>query len=526
MKRKGWWMPIVWLLSCLPLAACAAWTTGESASDVPAELPGPEISVLLSDGGVPYAKEAQENDRYVQELSRLFGHRIRYEWLDNAGWRQQMAMRLALRDVPDIIQTDAVETPFHPNTVQNGIFLELNELLEQYGQHIVDNVPDEVWDNPRIGMNGKIYGIPVRKPVPDTMVVYYRKDWLDRLGMVPPETLDDYLAYFEAIKTNDVNGNGDPDDEIPFIVNESLGKYNLLFFGYYGVFPTSWRVVDGKLFPDIIHPDMMKPLALWRELYVKGYVNKDMFTMKNLDKEKTIHSNRAGMWIHEVQNMTSAWRSSYFAEPNEVRLDVLPGPVSLDGEYRLMPREPGFYRINAISAKSRHPELAMQLLNWAYSDDKDKELFFSFGIEGHNYTMEDGHVRFDPEAEPNKSKKQASYFQVMINPSGDNRMNPLLIELSPQKELMRKGIEVAGRAAYDTPDKNMPALNALLQNPELGDQIGSLFADMFTRVVTGQTPVETAFESFVSEWRASGGDEAIREANDWYASEAGDEKAP
>ena len=43
-----------------------------------------------------------------------------------------------------------------------------------------------------------------------------RKDWLDRLGLEVPKTIDEFYAVLKAFKENDANGNGDPNDEIPF----------------------------------------------------------------------------------------------------------------------------------------------------------------------------------------------------------------------------------------------------------------------------------------------------------------------
>ncbi|MGI6691830.1 MAG: hypothetical protein ACOX63_13465 [Christensenellales bacterium] len=43
-----------------------------------------------------------------------------------------------------------------------------------------------------------------------------RKDWLDRLDLPIPETIDDLYTVLKAFKENDANGNGDPNDEIPF----------------------------------------------------------------------------------------------------------------------------------------------------------------------------------------------------------------------------------------------------------------------------------------------------------------------
>jgi multiple sugar transport system substrate-binding protein len=45
----------------------------------------------------------------------------------------------------------------------------------------------------------------------DFQMVYYRKDVLDKAGLKPPKTWDDYLAIAKAINGTDMNGDGKPD---------------------------------------------------------------------------------------------------------------------------------------------------------------------------------------------------------------------------------------------------------------------------------------------------------------------------
>jgi hypothetical protein len=62
----------------------------------------------------------------------------------------------------------------------------------------------------------------------------------------------------------------------------------------------------------------------------------------------------------------------------------------------------------------------------------------------------------------------------------------------------------------------MPNLEALTTRPELGIGSGTLFLDMFAKVITGKLDLDTGFENFVAEWKKRGGDQAIKEATEWY----------
>jgi multiple sugar transport system substrate-binding protein len=56
--------------------------------------------------------------------------------------------------------------------------------------------------------NGKVYTIPLDG---DFHMVYYRKDLLDKDGVAPPKTWDDYLAIAAKYNGQDLNGDGEPD---------------------------------------------------------------------------------------------------------------------------------------------------------------------------------------------------------------------------------------------------------------------------------------------------------------------------
>jgi multiple sugar transport system substrate-binding protein len=80
---------------------------------------------------------------------------------------------------------------------------------------IVKSDPNLKWDD--IGpffrdfnatYNGKVYTIPLDG---DFHMVYYRKDLLDKDGIAPPKTWDDYLAIAAKYNGQDLNGDGQPD---------------------------------------------------------------------------------------------------------------------------------------------------------------------------------------------------------------------------------------------------------------------------------------------------------------------------
>ncbi|WNR46837.1 extracellular solute-binding protein [Paenibacillus roseipurpureus] len=476
------------------------------------------FTILSNDGGNPYAKQVKPDDKYFKEASRLFSEfsgkptTVNWQYLDAATYSQLLSVRFASNDLTEVISSTSITDKGHPTAVENGAFLPLNELLDKYGQNIKKKVPQYVWDNPSISRDGKIYAIPKLLTPLNPKGLYYRKDWLDKLGLKPPETLEDYLAYFEAVKTKDPNGNGQA-DEIGYPLRGGI-NFGDSFFGYFGANPGSWTFTDGKFIPDIIRPEMKQAIAFYKQLYDKGYINKDFATINAADWSKLILSDKAALWTYDLRNVAD-YTTEKFAGKS-AKVDFLPGPKNAQGKINIGDRGLGVAKVFMINAKSKNPERFVEYMNWIYSDDAKKTEFFDFGIEGQNFAKKDGKIEWNAFGPENKDDKV--FYQTMMNPSWDARMDLAVVEKTGtvDKAALQRAIGYTETNLGDNQALNMPALESIKTKPELGIDAGSLFLDMFAKVVSGKENTDTAFDKFVSDWKKRGGDDAIKEATDWY----------
>jgi putative aldouronate transport system substrate-binding protein len=84
-------------------------------------------------------------------------------------------------------------------------------------------------------------------------------------------------------------------------------------------------------------------------------------------------------------------------------------------------------------------------------------------------------------------------------------------------ELVKKGISYEEKNLFEIPSMNMPTPDSIKTKPELGFAAGSLFLDTLTQIITGKIDPDKGFDDFVANWKKRGGDQAIKDANDWYA---------
>lgn len=146
---------------------------------------------------------------------------------------------------------------------QREMFYDLSEegLLETYAPNVVAGYDEmgNVWPS-LTWSDGSIYSLAGGwgTSYNDTAcgIFMINKVWLDNVGMDVPTTAEEVLEVFRAFRDQDANGNGDPNDEIPFGFREGgwgTGLYHLMDFFGLGVGPDPslkqhcFQLKDGKV---------------------------------------------------------------------------------------------------------------------------------------------------------------------------------------------------------------------------------------------------------------------------------------
>jgi putative aldouronate transport system substrate-binding protein len=487
--------------------------------DATAAAKGPvTIKVLFSHAGSVYgAKETDwANNIYAKAINKITGYNIVWEFGPHVEYAQFISVRFASGDLPDVIRSSwgVDATQGHPGAVDQGVFTEMGPLVDKYGPDIKKNIPEDLWKSPLIAKNGKIWGIPVLAPYAATRVVYVRRDWLDKAGMKTPVTVEDYLKYFEWVKTADANGNGDPNDEYGYFVRENMA-YSELFFKAYGVYPNSWQYANGQFVPEMILPQMKEAIKFWKMLYDKGYVNPNMFTNKSADWVAGIYNDKAGMWQHDVGNYEISWVTQMLNK--DAKIDMIAAPVG-PVDKTLVPQGNRFYFAMVFPAKSKVQADAVKWVNTCWSNP-EAETFFLWGIKDYNYTVDSaGKIQWDAKNPNNATDGQNTTYRILLNPTVYHYDTPKLLAARPNAKVYLDGIETAKNHSFKNVAIDMPTIEVLKTAPELtpGFVVGGLFLDMFAKVVTGKEDLEPAFNAFVAEWKKRGGDAAIKQATEWY----------
>ena len=294
------------------------------------------------------------------------------EWMlaSGADAGQRLTLLLAANakeDMPDVFLTGLGRGVVEAYGSQ-GILMDLTELIDKY----TVNVKKLISENKKIAsmykcFDGNIYFLAryyETVHVQHTQKMWMNMDWLKRLGLEIPKTTDDFYNVLKAFKEKDANGNGDPDDEIPYIAftggyNSALPSYIMNAFVYSPVSGSKLYVEDGKVKVSYAQNGWREGLRYYKRLYDEGLMDNESFSM-TLDQAKALAAaptgNRVGCKAGGTVDIFN------FSDPTIHDFETIPpleGPTGLkQSPLEFWQPSPFFF----ISSYCEHPEVAIR---WA-----------------------------------------------------------------------------------------------------------------------------------------------------------------
>lgn len=507
---KSFWFRSVALLIILSLVGCSS-SAGKDSAVSGSNGDSEEISILMADRGIQAVEGSPNinNDKYVKELGKLTETKLDIELLSWAEYEQGLTLAFAGGDYPDLMEINGINSPQVAPAIDAGAFIPLNDLIEEHAPNLKEYITQEQWDSSLVSKEGEIFAIPSTRSVQNWAVVMVRKDWMDKLSIETPTTIEEYTEMFRRFQKEDPNGNGQ-NDEIPWSARENF-RYGEAIFGAYDVLPNDWKYIDGKLVPNFIRPEMKDALAVYKDLYEEKLLDNEFLVQQGKDWDAKIKGKgNVGMFIHDP-TYPDKWLTEIQSNFPDAELAVIPAPVGPDGKGGHTISSPVNQMVWAIPTTNKDPVTAIKFLDKFLSEEV--QTFLTYGLEGDNYTMDDGKINYNYPSDQDSIQNETLYqnFLRFIGPS--HLDNEEFLSNRPHGDLIKQAIEVANNEGRENDALDMPNPPTILERPEL--QKDGLWVEFAARVLTGKEPIEN-FDKFVEDWKKRGGDQVIDEATEWY----------
>jgi len=201
--------------------------------------------------------------------------------MDNASATTRLNLDLNANEYADVIGGWILnESMIIKYGIDQGVFIPLEDIFEQYCPRISELLELPGVRERMTASDGHVYCIPY--VCGDTTVgytPYISEEWLKNVGMDMPTTTDEFAEVLRAFKEQDANGNGDPNDEIPFATDPN-NKHLEAMTGYFGLpmDKDGTGILDGKVVFAALSPQYREFLKWFSGLYKEGLIDPEIST--------------------------------------------------------------------------------------------------------------------------------------------------------------------------------------------------------------------------------------------------------
>lgn len=212
---------------------------------------------------------------------------IHIEWnnIPDSDYSTKKNLMLASEDLPDAFWNSGFSDYELSKYGSEGLIIPLNDLIEEY----MPNLWAEMEKDPTIkakltAPDGNIYSLPSIEETGLGRSPFFTSintTWLENLGLEMPTTPEEFKEVLIAFRDQDANGNGNPNDEIPFSFMHmgwcmDIGDL-MAAFGM----PDNMQhriVRNGEVIFTAVQDEYKEALKYFHELYKEGLIDPESFT--------------------------------------------------------------------------------------------------------------------------------------------------------------------------------------------------------------------------------------------------------
>lgn len=469
-----------------------------------------------------------EDNYYTQYIKEKHNVRVEFAWvLDDDS--QKDALAVVSGDMPDVMLVNqSVFDMLLESDMLQPLTQAFDEHANQYMREARLHYPEAYAAST---VNGELMAIPSGTVKKQHQITWVRQDWLDKLGLELPTTLDDIIAIAKAFIEQDPDGNGENDTiGLPLNSDYIIGEFGADYVAdpianLMGAYARQWyRDENGQLYYGSLTQETRNALEYLAKLYSEGIIDPQFAVRK---AQEMVVSGKCGIFFGPW--CAGPLRQSYGYDG----ADWVPVVAPLDEEGYFHTKNPipaGAYLV--VSKNCQHPEAVI----WALGDSYE----FHRMLTG------------DPEWEAKMGEYQTAGVSWTIMPFEIQLENEDIVAVRGRDMLQmidtgdRTGISIQNQSFYDAYlkwkedntfltgwlrykgmylacnvanyEKNVyrdPAFWGMTETmSDAWATLQSMEDETFMKIVLGEADIE-AFDEFVKQWHAQGGDQITKEVQAW-----------
>ena len=473
-------------------------------------------------------------DLYRDQLNII----VKYDWIVKSGdeYDTKLNTAIAVGDIPEFVNVNTLQLS---QLVEADAIMPLEDIYKEYATDFTRQILESDGLSPfqAATINGHLYGLPnVDSSLMIADLLWIRTDWLEKLGLPVPTTMEEVIATAKAFSEADFDGNGEKDTIIGIAKDLWSQMFSLRgFFNGFESYPGIWvENENGELVYGSTLPGTKEALKTLNELYNEGLIDKE-FGVKDGGKVAEATTNgKCGLFYGAQWNSIYPLQSCVNLDKNAQWQAF--SIVGAEGKVVKAQTNVGTLSWTVVRKDVKHPEAVMKMFNLFI--DKN------WGPENENgiyYAPLDSESiwKLSPVVPTNPHKNDGAFLDLeQYRKDGDEskvkgEALSILKKLQAYESGSEEGFALWGweriygaQGAYgvliDYFNKKMTQDNMFVGAPtetmvSKMSTLEDLQDEVFIKIIMGEEPVD-AFDKFVEDFNVLGGADITKEVNEWYAS--------
>ncbi|SFL43880.1 putative aldouronate transport system substrate-binding protein [Gracilibacillus orientalis] len=491
----------------------------------------------LQDGDTPL------DNQYTRHVNENLNIEVEHAFTASpSNYDQKVSLAIASNDLPDAMVVGPVELR---QLVEADQIADMTDIYENYAspaiKEIIDSSEGVALEN--VTFDGKIMAIPNSQASADGVHnLWIRKDWLDKLGLEPPETIEDFKEVAKAFVEQDPDGNGQ-DDTIGLAGPDTTNKLYANFlestnnlYGFDGIFsalnayPGYWlEGDDGQPVYGSTLPETKEALSVLRDMYSEGLIDPEMGVRE--DSGESVISGNTGMFFGPfwmpygpitdavTNNPEANWQSyglplnangeytphlstttTQFVvvrkgyEHPEAAMKILNNLLANESEFDPSIGGPGYYPLRLVYAPADEMEVTTVALREVLAGTKEPEDFYD--MPAYKLLKSDVDSIHEIKLEP-YDNTDIEHWDPEANLGQWTRAYSALVGTAPLVDNEINGVMSLIYSQTETMEDRWVNLKKLED-------------ETFLKIIMGTEPLDS-FDQFVENWNSQGGDQITEE---------------
>ena len=452
------------------------------------------------------ATPIQDDDRIIEEIARRTGVKLKMQLVPEADVTK-VNVAMAASDLPDIV-TGAYGSAATTQWIRDGLLVPMNDYLDTLPA-LKEAMADLGWT----ATDGLYYGYPyINQYKSSNQTLSFRQDWLEKLNLEVPKTLNDFYNVLVAFTKNDPDGNGE-DDTYGFSSTQPIGNFDFIFYAYGRPYADFGLSADGQVIPwfegECFKPGMEYLCKLWNE----GLIDPEFMLNSKEKMEEKFYQSKIGYMTTYLFRHVSRIENNLKQIVSEGKLGFSYPPQGPDGSFGYAGAgRDGLF--TSVTMACKNPEKAYALIDFLLSEEGEN--LVRNGIEGIHYTMDGDKIVYNEE----ERAKDGFAANGWCHPLAWGSLNwPIDAQYLPETEPERDRALESARIAGESLKPNLIARKPNSQI-EYGKMLDDIYNQYFIDMLTGKLDIDTGIAELSEKWRSQNGDAVLQEANELYQSQS------